>query len=583
MALMAAAPILAPAASLVAHWHLNEGGPPYADAGAHAMVLANDTATTPAFAMVGIEGNAALLHVDSPPTATRLYASHAALQRNSFGFSFWIKPISINPFDNLLAKEMAFNNGIPNDERMAWQVHILNGFGTAAVELLVRGDNRSAGNFYGSVTSAAVIPLAANSAQWIHIAGGYDTATGRLRLFVNGTESAANGTPGATFSDGSPLAVGTAKNGSDIVSYAASTLIEDLQFYDSPPWIEEVDYLLENPGLALEDEFSVSTQFVNPANGDVTVHFDTTSGADYLVEAATDLDGFTQIATFESSVNLVHDSGTTGPWSVIGKDGSSVLLRFVDPGMGTRLYANSPVLQTDSFGFSFWIRPSNLNAWDNLIAKEMAFDNSLPDWSRLAWQVHLLDGTDSAQLELVVRGDNRAATNFHGLVQSSATLPLHVDSADWVHIAGGYDAATGALSLYVNGSGSTSSGIPGAHNSDGNPLAVGTVRNGGDAVQFAAVTRIDDLQMYDRPLSAAQVAHLLAWPGQTLPYVPQLVARWRLNEASPSYLDSAQSSSVGAVQVSAATLQSELGTAARSNAFFRVIEFPQVTGFKACE
>lgn len=135
----------------------------------------------------------------------------------------------------------------------------------------------------------------------------------------------------------------------------------------------------------------------------------------------------------------------------------------------------------------------------------------------------------------------------------------------------------------MNGSGSTSSGIPGAHNSDGNPLAVGTVRNGGDAVQFAAVTRIDDLQMYDRPLSAAQVAHLLAWPGQTLPYVPQLVARWRLNEASPSYLDSAQSSSVGAVQVSAATLQSELGTAARSNAFFRVIEFPQVTGFKACE
>ena len=580
---MAGVPVWAPAAGVVAHWHLNEDGPPFADAGAQAVALTGDIGTTPALALPGIEGSAALLHVDSPPTATRLYADPAALPKDSFGFSFWIRPVSINPFDNLLAKEMAFNHGIPNDERMAWQVHILNGFGTAAVEFVVRGDDRTAGQFYGAVSSAAVVPLSGLATQWIHIAGGYDAHTGELRLFVDGSESVAEGTPGATCSDGSPLAVGTAKNGSDIVAYAASTLFEDLQLYDSPLYAEEVDYLMENPGQALPGDFFVSSQSISTADGDVTVQFEATSGANYRVEAGTELDGFITVASFENSVNLVHDSNTTGPWTVIGREGSSLLLRFEDPGPGTRLYANSPVLQTDSFGFSFWVRPSNINAWDNLIAKEIAYNGSVESWSRLAWQVHLLDGTSSAPLELVVRGDHRAVTNFYGAVQSSTALPLHTDSPDWVHIAGGYDATTGGLSLYVNGVGNTSAGIPGAHNSDGSPLALGTVRNGGDAVQFAAVARIDDLQLYERPLSATQVAHLMAWPGQTVAHTPRLAGRWRLNEPATPYWDSAQARSAGAIDVSATTLQSELGPSAAARAFFRVLEFPQPTGFHACE
>jgi len=586
--LMAVVPLSASAANLLAHWHLNESGPPYIDAAKHAIVLAQDGNTSPALVGMGIEGSAAILHVDAPPVSTRLYSDHTVLQRNTFGFSFWINPVSINPFDNLLAKEMAYDNSVPNDERLAWQVHILNdnGDGSAAVEFLVRGDDRGLGNYFGAVTSVVSVPLSTHSAKWIHIAGGYDAMSGELSLYVNGVESIVGGIPGAQSSDGSALSVGSARNGGDAVAFSATTIIEDLQFYDQPFGVDEVEFLLQNPGKSIDPEFSIQGASVHSTGGDLTVRFNTVSGGGYFVEAATDLANYSQLTMVESSVNFVHDAGTAGPWSVDGREGDSVLLRWNDPpGVATRLFANNPLLQADSFGFSFWIRPHNLNPWDNLIAKEMAFDNSVPDWSRMAWQLHLLgdNGFGAAQLELVVRGANRAVTNFYGLVASDATIPLYTDSPDWFHIAGGYDALSGNLSLYVNGAGYTAGGLPGAHNSDGSPLAIGTVRNGGDFVQFAAVTRMDDLQIYQRPLSAAQVVTLMSWPGLTMEYFPALVARWRLNEPSPPYLDSAQARGIGAVQISKAMLDAAFGASAASNVFFRVYETPPAKGFNACE
>ena len=579
---------VAGAADLVSHWHLNESGPPFADAGAHVISLVNDVATTPAISGMGIEGAAALLHVDAPPVSTRLYAQHSALQKDSFGFSFWINPVSINPFDNLLAKEMSFDNSVPGDERLAWQVHILNnnGSGSAAVEFLVRGDDRAKGNFFGSVVSSAAVPLFSGSSQWIHIAGGYDSVTGVLRLYVNGVESVTNGTPGAKSSDGAPLALGAARNGSDLVAFAASAFVEDFQVYGEMLWPEDVEFLMENPGLSLPADFAVQSAAINPATGDFTLRFDTVNGGEYLIQAATGLSVFAPMALMENSVNLVHDAGTAGPWTVAGREGSSVLLRWQDPpGVATRLFANHPSIQSDSFGFSFWIRPMYLNPWDNVIAKEMAYDNSIPAWSRLAWQVHVLDdnGSGAAQVELVVRGAHRTVTNFYGLVASSSTLPLYTDSPDWVHIAGGYDALTGELRLYVNGASTSVAGIPGAKNGDGSPLALGTVRNGADVVQYAAVASLDDVQMYSRPLTTEQVDLLMNWPSLSLSHTPSLVARWQLNEPSPSYLDSARAPGVGQTTLTKALLESELGAGAGTNVFFRVYESPALGGFERCE
>jgi len=575
------------AARMVAHWPLNESSPPYADVGIHSIYFVNDGGTTPALGGVGIEGKAALLHVDTPPVSTRLFAEHAALQMNSFGFSFWVNPISINPFDNLLAKEMSPDGSVPNDERLAWQVHVLdnNGSGGAVVEFLVRGDDRSAGDFFGAVSSVIAIPLNSNTVDWVHVAGGYNALSGEISLFVNGVEAVAYGQPGAKSSDGGPLVLGSARNGGDLVAFAASVFMEDVQIYDGPLWGEEVAFIRENPGSVQDEDFSIQSSAVH--NGDViNLQFNSTCGSDYLVQAATGLADFVAVATHEDSVNLVHDAGTAGPWSLAGIEGSSILLRWNDPpGLATRLFANHANLQSDSFGFSLWVKPHNLNPWDNILAKEMMFDNSIPSWSRVAWQLHLVgdNGFGAAQLELVVRGDNRAVTNFYGLVLSGTTLPLYAESAEWYHIAGGYDAVTGLLRLYVNGQETTAIGIPGARHSDGSPLAIGTVRNGGDAVQFAAVAKIDDVRVYNRSLSFAQVSLLRDWPGLNLEFNPHLVGRWRLNEPSPSYSDSALASGTGNLLLTMSTLIAELGSGAVSNVFFRIIEFPFLAGLEMCE
>src|SRR5205823_2935214 len=98
--------------------------------------------------------------------------------------------------------------------------------------------------------------------------------------------------------------------------------------------------------------------------------------------------------------------------------------------------------------------------------------------------------------------------------RSFVPLPIQATSVQWFHIAGGYDAATGALSLYVNGVEALSNGVAGAQSSDGSPVVVGTVKNGPDVVAPGGVGYFDDIQIFDAPLSAADVQALRANPGQ---------------------------------------------------------------------
>ena len=71
--------------------------------------------------------------------------------------------------------------------------------------------------------------------------------------------------------------------------------------------------------------------------------------------------------------------------------------------------------------------------------------------------------------------------------------------------------------LYVNGGADSSAGRPGAVNSQSNPLSLGTAMNGDfDYIAFGPGCYLDDVQMYDGPLTASQAALLMANPGKTL-------------------------------------------------------------------
>jgi len=488
--------------NLIAHWKLDETGSPYADVSTNAIPLVQDTGTTTAGVGLGADGSAAQLQWADPGPATRLAATNAALQTDSFGFSFWVKPSWIGEWDNLLMKEMAFDNSVEGWRRMAWQVHMLgnNGSGAAQVEFIVRGADRMLGDFYGVVTSTNTLPLQSWSDTWVHIAGGYDALTGSLKLFVNGSEFSAAGSAGAYNSDGSALAVGSGRNGDDFVQFAAGAFIDDLQLYDGLLSATDVAFIKNHPGQALGESAPAS-------NRDLIAHWKLDQVAPPFADSSA------------NSIPLLHDADSTVPTSGVGADGLCAGLVFSDPGPSTRLYASNAALQQDSFGFSMWLSPVSLNPDDNLIVKEMAFDGVNPEFTRMAWQLHLLgdDGTGHAPLELIVRGDNRAQGDFFGTAASAASIPLGTETGTWIHLAGGYDAVTGQLRLFVDGVASVSgNNSTGAHNSGGYPLSIGTGKNGTNFQFFAAGAYVDDVQLYSGPLTPAEVDYLRANPGQAL-------------------------------------------------------------------
>ncbi|HVU07444.1 MAG TPA: LamG domain-containing protein [Verrucomicrobiae bacterium] len=283
--------------NLIAHWTLDEANAPYADSSGNNINLFQDTNTTVAISGAGMAGTAAQLNWQNPPgIATRLFATNTTLQTDSFGFSFWLNPNYLNQNDNLIAKEMAYNSAATN--RISWQVHIGNNNGSATepIELIVYGDNRALGSFYGNVESVTNIPLHVSMTSWIHVAGGYDSHSGALNLFVNGIQTvSSNSVPGANNSDGSPLDIGSGKNGNDYVVFAAGTYIDDVQIYDQPLTAADVADLMANPGQSTNVFAITGISHLN-TNGDDTITFNSTAGMGYNIEVSTNLVSFTTAA-----------------------------------------------------------------------------------------------------------------------------------------------------------------------------------------------------------------------------------------------------------------------------------------------
>jgi len=221
--------------------------------------------------------------------------------------------------------------------------------------------------------------------------------------------------------------------------------------------------------------------------------------------------------TSGNSATLTLDPLTTAPLTGPGIVAAGTQLNWKQvPGTSTRLSSANAALQTDNFGFSFWLRPVYLDPGDNLIAKEMPATTAVSGSQRISWQVRISEtnSNGSSPLEFVVRGNNPAIGNFFGNVLSAVSVPLFTNNANWFHVAGGYDTATGNLTLFVNGQESeATNSVAGARSSDGSPFDVGSVKNGANYVANAPLVYLDDLQLYNGPLAAPDVAFLMANPG----------------------------------------------------------------------
>jgi fructan beta-fructosidase len=263
-----------------------------------------DLVTSPPTKTAGVDGDGALLEWrEAEGVTTRLFASGDALQTDGFGFSFWMKPSHLSPGENLIAKEMPPDGG-PDFTRLAWQVQVGNdnGAGVAPLELVVRGGDRSNGNFFGSVNTPVTLPLWTPMDEWVHVAGGYDASTGALCIYLNGRDASAHGRPGAKHADGSWFSAGTVRNGIDFVRFGALAAIDDIQVYDAPLSAYEVTWLRKNPGSAVTPgKHFKTTGFAGGPAGDQWVTFNSHNGWYYTIEASTTMETFIPVATIRAS------------------------------------------------------------------------------------------------------------------------------------------------------------------------------------------------------------------------------------------------------------------------------------------
>lgn len=249
-------------ATLVSHWEMNNPSP-YVNLVSGGPNMVHDSATR---APATFDPNETRLETSFDATkSTRLAATDASLNLQSFSFSLIIDPTDMINFGSILNKESNFSGGQPF-ERVGWQV-IHTGFGN--LEFVVRG---SAGGFFGAITvlsSSSGFTAGANFDSDVHyqLAGGYDSTTGNAFFYVNqltgGTLNSLTGSTGAfglgAAQDTGSLSLGTKNTAAGFDGNGAGFDVADLQLYSGLLSPTEVLQLANNPGAAIPEPSSAAT------------------------------------------------------------------------------------------------------------------------------------------------------------------------------------------------------------------------------------------------------------------------------------------------------------------------------------
>ena len=249
------------AATLVSHWEMNNPSP-YVNLVSGGPEMIYDAATR---APATFDPNETRLETSFDATkSTRLAATDASLNIDSFSFSLIIDPTDIINFGSILNKESAYAGGDPY-QRVGWQV-IHTEFGN--LEFVVRGD---AGGFFGSITvlsAASGFTAGANfdSDVRYQLAGGYDSATGDAFFYVTqltgGTLTSLTGSTGSfglgAVQDAGSLSLGTKNTAAGYDGNGAGFDVADLQLYSGLLSASDLLHLANNPGSSIPEPSSAA-------------------------------------------------------------------------------------------------------------------------------------------------------------------------------------------------------------------------------------------------------------------------------------------------------------------------------------
>jgi hypothetical protein len=180
-----------------------------------------------------------------------------------------------------------------------------------------------------------------------------------------------------------------------------------------------------------------------------------------------------------------------------------------------------------NFDGSFYVQISNhpdFNVTSNItVAAWVSVDTFDQSWQTMfcrgdwSWRLHRSGGGDNAAFHM-----NGLVNGYGADGQTNIRLPKR-----WVHLVGTYKNAVGA-NLYVNGVLDTANaGVSGLINTNGSdPVTIGAQINGG-VLQRLWKGQIDEVRLYNRALSAADISELYGfmlantnynhWPTVTMP------------------------------------------------------------------
>jgi hypothetical protein len=347
----------------------------------------------------------------------------------------------------------------PTTVDSAWRDVIYKGNDNYYLEGTSNNSSRPAmgGTFVGDLYGTS--PLTANT--WSHLAATYDGAT--MRLYVNGVQVASRAQTGVIATSTNPLQIG----GDSIYGQHFAGRIDEVRIYNRALSAAQIQSDMNTPVGATPTPTPSPTPTATPTPTP------TPTPASGLVAAY----GFNEGSG--TVVNDVSGHGNNGTisgatWTTSGKYGNALSFN------GTNALVtinNAASLQlTSAMTLEAWVYPTTVDS---------------------AWRDVIYKGNDNYYLEGTSNNSSRPAMGGTFVGDLYGTSPLTANT--WSHLAATYDGAT--MRLYVNGVQVASRAQTGVIATSTNPLQIG-----GDSIygqHFAG--RIDEVRIYNRALSAAQI------------------------------------------------------------------------------
>ncbi|WP_311203382.1 LamG domain-containing protein, partial [Streptomyces gossypii] len=347
--------------------------------------------------------------------------------------------------------------------------------------------NRWVFNHYASddidakvVRAMADQPGDAHPGEWTHLVGSYDGVEKHLRLFVNGKLAGQTDHPSA-WEARRGLRIGAGSYG-ELTKNFFPGQIDSLQIFDKRIAQSEVDTLHAKGRVG------------DPGRPAIAV-FD-------MEEAP----GATELAAHGDVLPAKYHGGVTA--GADGVAGKSLSLNGTD---GHARVASPHVNSSRSFSVSAWAKLEHktnvaaiitAQAGEHRPGFELYYSADLDKW---AFNQYDADDPEAKPVR---------ATQLDG--QSA-------HPGDWAHLVGVHDTLANTLTLYVNGTEAGSTELSGAFYADG-PLQIGAGNYSGEPGRHFP-GQIDDLRLFDRPVSAHEAQQLFQQR-------PVLTGRWQMDDAS---------------------------------------------------